>query len=105
MSVQTKKRVKKEIEVVDWFELVRNYVERHYREGYVAVLHTETLADCKDTSKVEELLKFFGIDYLIGDGFVFKQVSEKGVKKILNSFKNVGYIVIYRNGKFFVENT
>jgi len=93
------------VEKISLFDLIDDYVKKHYPEGYVAVLYVEALEGYNMTTrKMKELLKFFDIDYPTNIQFVFKKIYNQDFEKI-DFFKGVGYIAVYRDGEFFYENT
>jgi len=95
-----------EVLYLDSFELVSYYIKRRYPKGLIAVVMTEALEDFDlSTKECKEFLKFFGINRFAPTAFeyVLKKIKKKDLEKIY-SFKGIGYVMVFKDGKFIYEN-
>jgi hypothetical protein len=95
-----------EVVYLDSFELVSYYVKKHYPKGLIAVVMTEALEGFDlSTKECKEFLKFFGINRFAPTAFeyVLKKIKKKDLEKIY-SFKGIGYVMVFKDGKFIYEN-
>lgn len=88
------------------FELVSYYIKRRYPKGLIAVVMTESLEGFDlSTKECKEFLKFFGINRFAPTAFdyVLKKIKKKDLERI-RSFKGIGYVMVFKDGKFIYEN-